>query len=148
VKDVPLAELRTNTVVLARLAKLANIPLITTASVPDGPNGPLMHELQEVAPDATYVPRKGEISAWDYEDFVTDASGDPSPMASQRTVARLTQAGIIPMSTCAVFCEIQRTWRQPDTEQYAELYAAYAPNCRAVMESYKRAQEVAGQPKK
>ena len=70
VKDVPLAELRTNTVVLAKVAKLANIPLITTASVPDGPNGPLMHELQEVAPDATYVPRKGEISAWDNEDFV------------------------------------------------------------------------------
>jgi len=39
--------------------------------VPDGPNGPLMHELQEVAPDATYVPRKGEISAWDNEDFVS-----------------------------------------------------------------------------
>ena len=62
VRDVPLAELRTNTVVLAKVAKLAKIPLITTASVPDGPNGPLMHELQEVAPDATYVPRKGEIA--------------------------------------------------------------------------------------
>ena len=59
VKDVPLAELRTNTVVLAKVAK---IPLITTASVPDGPNGPLMHEIQEMAPDATYVPRKGEIA--------------------------------------------------------------------------------------
>src|ERR1700754_3317995 len=70
VKDVPLAELRANTVVLAKVAKLANIPLITTASVPDGPNGPLMHEIAEVAPDATYVPRKGEISAWDNEDFV------------------------------------------------------------------------------
>src|SRR5262245_39939049 len=183
VKDVPLAELRTNVVVLAKVAKLAKIPLITTASVPDGPNGPLMYELQDVAPDATYVPRKGEISAWDNEDFVrtvkntgrktliiagvwttvgvafpalqaraegytvyfvTDASGDPSPMASQTTVARLVQAGIIPMSTCAVFCELQRTWRRPDAEQYAELYAAYAPNYRAAMESYKRAQDVAG----
>jgi len=74
--------------------------------------------------------------------FVTDASGDPSPMASQTTVARLAQAGIIPMSTNAVFCEIQRTWRRPDAEQYAELYAAYAPNYQAVMESYKRAQDV------
>jgi hypothetical protein len=35
------------------------------------------------------------------------------------------------MSTCAVFCEIQRTWQRPDAEQYAELYAAYAPNYRA-----------------
>src|SRR5262245_52649370 len=70
VKDVPVAELRMNTVILAKLAKLAKMPLITTASVPDGPNGPLMHELAEVAPDATYVPRKGEISAWDNDDFV------------------------------------------------------------------------------
>jgi hypothetical protein len=36
VKDVPLAEMRTNTLVLAKVAKLANIPVITTASVPSG----------------------------------------------------------------------------------------------------------------
>ena len=80
--------------------------------------------------------------------FVTDASGDPSPMASQTTIARLTQAGIVPMSTNAVFCEIQRTWNRPDAAQYAELYAAYAPHYRAVMESYQRAQEAARQPAK
>jgi nicotinamidase-related amidase len=80
--------------------------------------------------------------------FVTDASGDPSPMASQTTIARLSQAGIVPMSTNAVFCELQRTWNRPDAAQYAELYAAYAPNFQAVMESYKKAQDVAVQPKK
>src|SRR5262245_50818124 len=42
VKDVPVAELRTNTLILAKLAKLAKVPLITTASEPNGPNGPLM----------------------------------------------------------------------------------------------------------
>src|ERR1700741_5223407 len=73
VKEVPLAELRANTVILAKVAKLAKIPLITTASVPDGPNGPLMYELQEVAPDATYVPRKGEISAGNNEAFARTA---------------------------------------------------------------------------
>jgi nicotinamidase-related amidase len=46
------------------------IPVITTASVPNGPNGPLMGEIKENAPHASYVPRKGEISAWDNEDFV------------------------------------------------------------------------------
>jgi nicotinamidase-related amidase len=79
--------------------------------------------------------------------FVTDASGDPSPMASLTTIARLSQAGIIPMSTNAVFCEIQRTWRRPDAEQYAELYCAYAPHYQAVMESYQRAQDVARKAK-
>lgn len=70
VKDVLLRDLRANVVVLAKVARLASAPLITTASEPDGPNGPLMPELAEVAPDALYVPRKGEVSAWDNEDFV------------------------------------------------------------------------------
>lgn len=181
VKDVPVSKLRTNTIILAKLAGLANIPLITTASEPNGPNGPLMDELDSMAPYATYVARKGEISAWDNDDFVravkatgrrtlviagvwtsvcvafpalqakaegynvyfvTDASGDPSVMASQTTIARMTQAGVIPMSTNAVFCEVQRTWNRSDAAQYAELYAMYAPNYKAAMESYQRAQQV------
>jgi nicotinamidase-related amidase len=70
VRDIPLAELRANTTMLARLAALLHIPLITSASVPDGPNGPLMPEIHESAPHAVFVPRKGEINAWDNEEFV------------------------------------------------------------------------------
>ena len=70
VKDISIAELRANTTMLARLAALLNIPLITSASVPDGPNGPLMPEIHESAAHAVFVPRKGEINAWDNEDFV------------------------------------------------------------------------------
>ena len=70
VKDVSITDLRTNTVVLAKLATLFNIPVITTASEPNGPNGPLMPELAQAAPNATYVPRKGEVNAWDNPDFV------------------------------------------------------------------------------
>src|SRR5262245_48050471 len=55
---------------LAKLASLLKIPVITTASVPDGPNGPLMPEIHELAPHAVYVPRKGEVNAWDNELFV------------------------------------------------------------------------------
>jgi nicotinamidase-related amidase len=187
VKDISVAELRTNAVVLMKLAKLMKVPLITTASVPDGPNGPLMEEMKQYAPDAIYVPRKGEISAWDNEDFVKtvrktgrrtliiagvwtsvcvtfpalqakaegynvyavmDASGDPSEMVSRITLARLTQAGVIPMSTNMVFCELQRTWNRPDAADFAALYAAYSPNYHAVMESYERAQEVIRREKK
>jgi nicotinamidase-related amidase len=70
VKDVPLQELRTNTAVLAKLATIAGIPVITTASEPGGPNGPLMPEIHEFAPSARYVARRGEVSAWDNPDFV------------------------------------------------------------------------------
>jgi nicotinamidase-related amidase len=186
VKDIDVAELRNNTVILIKAAKLAKVPIITTASVPDGPNGPLMQEIDEYAPDATYVPRKGEISSWDNEDFVRtvrdtgrktlviagvwtsvcvafpalqakedgytvyavmDASGDPSEMASRTTLARLAQAGVIPVTTNVVVGELQRTWNRPDAADFAALYAAYAPNYQAAMESLEKAQEVLKQKK-
>ena len=44
---------------------------------------------------------------------VIDASGDPSEMASRTTLARFTQAGVVPTSANAVLCEIHRTWNRP-----------------------------------
>src|ERR1700739_1803307 len=70
VKDISVMELRANTTALAKLAALLKLPVITTASVPDGPNGPAMPELQEAAPDAHYVARHGEVNRWDTEAFV------------------------------------------------------------------------------
>lgn len=70
VKDIEVAQLRANTTMLAKLASLMKLPLITTASVPDGPNGPLMPEIHESAPHAVHVPRKGEVNAWDNALFV------------------------------------------------------------------------------
>ena len=182
VKDVPLLELRANAVGLARIAELAKVPIIYTASEPGGTNGPVMEELAAAMPSATYVARKGEISAWDNADFVRaveatgrktlviggvwtsvcvafpalqakadgykvyavmDASGDPSVMASNVTVARLAQAGVIPVTTNVVLCEFQRTWNRPDAAQWGALYAELVPNYRAVAESYRKAQDVA-----
>jgi hypothetical protein len=79
---------------------------------------------------------------------VMDASGDPSEMASRMTLARLTQAGVIPVSTNVVICELQRTWNRPDAEEFAVLYAACAPNYQAVIESFRKAQDVLKQEKK
>ena len=70
VRDIGVVELRINTTALAKLTELLKLPLITTTSVPDGPNGPQMPELKEVAPHAHYVPRHGEVNAWDNEAFV------------------------------------------------------------------------------
>jgi nicotinamidase-related amidase len=180
VKDIGIAELRANTTMLAKLATLFKIPVITTASEPNGPNGPLMPEIHQFAPHAVYVPRKGEVNAWDNEDFVktvratgkktlimagvwtsvcvmfpaldakaagfkvyavADASGDPSEMTSRTTLARFTQAGIVPTSTNAVLSEIHRTWNRPEAGDLAKLYALVAPNYGAVIESFQKAQE-------
>ncbi|MGY8662806.1 isochorismatase family protein [Bradyrhizobium sp. UFLA05-109] len=181
VKDVTVAELRANVSALARIATLLKVPVITTASVPDGPNGPVMPEIAELAPHAVYVPRRGEVNAWDNELFVKtvretgkktlimagvwtsvcvmfpaldakaagydvfavmDASGDPSIMASQTTLARFVQADIVPTTTNAVICELHRTWRRPEAAEIADIYTIATPNYRAVMESYQRAKEV------
>jgi isochorismate hydrolase len=139
-----------------------------------------MPEIADAAPHANYVPRTGEVNAWDNEDFVKavretgrktlimagvwtsvcvmfpaldataagfkvyaviDASGDPSELASRTTLARFAQAGVIPTSTNAVICELHRTWNRPEAAALAQLYAMVAPNYRAVMESFQRAQE-------
>jgi nicotinamidase-related amidase len=70
VKDIPVADLRRNVEMIAKLCTLLNIPVITTASEPAGSNGPLMPEIHQYAPHAVYVPRKGEVNAWDNEAFV------------------------------------------------------------------------------
>jgi len=70
VKDISVAELRANTTMLAKLAALVKLPLISTASEPNGPNGPIMPEIQESAPHGVFVPRKGEVNAWDNQLFV------------------------------------------------------------------------------
>ena len=55
VKDISVAELRANVVALTRIATLLNVPIITTASVPDGPNGPVMPEIARLAADGVIV---------------------------------------------------------------------------------------------
>lgn len=65
IKDIGVQQLRTNATSLVRAAKLLSLPVITTASAPNGPNGPLMPEFAAILPEATYVPRNGEVNAWD-----------------------------------------------------------------------------------
>jgi nicotinamidase-related amidase len=70
VKDMDMLELRHNVIALAKASRLAKVPTFTTASVPDGPNGPLIPEIHECNPDAVYIPRTGQINAWDNPKWV------------------------------------------------------------------------------
>lgn len=70
VKDMEMTVLRKHATALAKMATLCKMPVITTASVPQGPNGPLIPEIHESAPHAQYVARTGQINAWDNPDFV------------------------------------------------------------------------------
>ena len=181
VKDMPMPELRNNAAALAKMATLCKIPVITTASVPEGPNGPMIPEIHQNAPHAKYVARKGEINAWDSPDIVAavkatgkktliiagtitsvcmafpsisavhegykvfavvDASGTYSKMAQEITLARVVQAGVVPMDIAAVASELQKTWHRDDAMQWAEIYTKIFPWYQLLIESYGKAQEV------
>ncbi|QFQ89875.1 isochorismatase family protein (plasmid) [Paracoccus kondratievae] len=70
VRDIDPDKFKNNVLALADLAKYFNLPTILTTSFENGPNGPLVPELREIFPDAPYIPRPGQINAWDNEDFV------------------------------------------------------------------------------
>jgi nicotinamidase-related amidase len=182
VADMPMTTLRRHATALASMATLAKIPVITTASVPQGPNGPLIPEIHANAPHAVYVARKGEINAWDNPDFVAavkatgrktliiagtitsvcmafpaisaaydgykvfavvDASGTYSKMAQEITLARVVQAGVVPMDTAAVASELQKTWHREDAGEWAQIYTQIFPPYQLLIESYGKAQQVA-----
>ncbi len=181
VNDMPMTALRRHAGALASIASLADMPVITTASVPQGPNGPLVPEIHENAPHAKYVARRGEINAWHNPEFVkaveetgrktliiagtitsvcmafpaisaiadgykvfvvVDASGTYSKMAQEITLARVVQAGAVPMDTAAVASEIQRTWHRDDAEKWAEIYTRIFPEYQLLIESYQKARAV------
>jgi nicotinamidase-related amidase len=181
VGDMPMPTLRNHAAALAKIATLSKIPVITTASVPQGPNGPLIPEIHLNAPHAKYVARKGEINAWDNPDFVAavkatgrktliiagtitsvcmafpaiaavqdgykvfaviDASGTYSKMAEEITLARVVQAGVVPMDTAAIASELQKTWNRSDAQEWAEVYTKIFPAYALLIESYLKAQDV------
>ncbi len=181
VNDMPMTALRRHAGALASIATLAGIPVITTASVPQGPNGPLIPEIHANAPHAKYVARRGEINAWHSPEFVEavketgrktliiagtitsvcmafpsiaavvagyqvfaviDASGTYSKMAEEITLARMMQAGVVPIDTAAVASELQKTWNRDDAAEWAQAYTGIFPNYQLLIESYTKAQEV------
>jgi nicotinamidase-related amidase len=70
VRDIDPDKFKNNVLALADLAKYFKLPTILTTSFEDGPNGPLVPELKEIFPKAPFIPRPGQINAWDNEDFV------------------------------------------------------------------------------
>jgi nicotinamidase-related amidase len=178
VKDIDLPRLRANVTALAKVSRLGKLPTFTTASVSDGPNGPLIPEIHEHNPDAVYIPRTGQINAWDnpawveaieqtgrktliiagtltsvcmafptlsalaagYKVFnVVDASGNWSSMATEITLARIVQAGAMPIDTIAVLSEIMGTWNRPDAMEYAAIMTSLMPDYQLLIESYNKA---------
>ncbi len=108
VNHTSVRELRNNVAALATAATLAGVPVIATASVPEGANGPLIPEVFDNAPHAVYVQRYGQINAWDVEGFRSAVAA-----TGRRT---LLIAGIM-TSICVI---------EPALSALAEGYDVYA----------------------
>ena len=70
VRDFDPDKFKNNVLALGALAQYFKLPTILTTSFENGPNGPLVPELKDMFPDAPFIPRPGQINAWDNEDFV------------------------------------------------------------------------------
>ena len=81
---------------------------------------------------------------WTYSlDMIWEGISDCySKMAQEITLARVVQAGVVPMDTAAVASELQRTWNRPDAAEWAEVYTKVFPAYQLLIESYSKAQDV------
>ena len=73
VRSAPLDEIKINTVVLAKAARVLNMPVILTSSMEEHVQGPLMPELQVILPEAfaARIKRVGVVDAMDDENFAS-----------------------------------------------------------------------------
>ncbi len=99
--------LKSNIEGLCKTAKAINLPAVITASLPEGPNGPVIPEITNILGE-DIIEREGQINAWDSKAF-TDAI---------RTTGRkkIIMAGIV-TDVCLLF---------PALSAVAEGYDVYA----------------------
>ncbi|WP_246327117.1 isochorismatase family protein [Burkholderia guangdongensis] len=64
VRDIDIGQLKHNVVALAKAAKTLGIPIVVTATVPDGMWGPIIPELTDALADVPVIARTS-INAWD-----------------------------------------------------------------------------------
>lgn len=70
VQDFSPDDFKNNVLALADIGKFFDLPTILTTSFDEGPNGPIVPEIEELFPDAPFIHRPGQINAWDNDDFV------------------------------------------------------------------------------
>ncbi|HWX01829.1 isochorismatase family protein [Collimonas sp.] len=93
VRDMPVAELKHNVVALAKAAQALGVPVIMTATMPDGMWGPTIPELRAALPGVPVISRK-VVNAWQ----------DPQVQAAIRKTGRkqILIAGVS-LEVCATF---------------------------------------------
>ncbi|OUS12624.1 hydrolase [Rhodospirillales bacterium 47_12_T64] len=106
-RDLPPETLRKNINGLVKMAKTAGMPTVVTASMPEGPNGPVLSDITATLGNQI-INRAGEINAWDAPEFkgAIEATGRK----------KIIMAGIV-TDVCLLF---------PALSAVAEGYDVYA----------------------
>lgn len=75
---------------------------------------------------------------------VPDASGTYSKMTEEVSLARMVQAGCVPIDTAGVLAELQHTWHRLQEEQlkWAKVWSRIFVNYGLLLESYAKHQHV------
>ncbi|WP_412024317.1 isochorismatase family protein [Burkholderia cepacia] len=93
VRDIDVGQLRHNVVALAKVAKTLGIPVIVTATMPDGMWGPTIPELKAALPGVPVISRTS-INAWD----------DPNVRAAiEKTGRKQVVVAGVSLEVCATF---------------------------------------------
>jgi nicotinamidase-related amidase len=96
IKNLPLDQVKRNTLALAKTAEILNIPVILTSSQENQVQGSLLPQLEEILPDAfaKRIQRAGTVNAWNDHNFQT------AVVATERK--NLIMAGVT-TDVCLVF---------------------------------------------
>lgn len=121
VRDFGAAEFKNNVLALAGAAKFFNLPTVLTTSFENGPNGPILPELKALFPDAPFIPRPGQINAWDNADFVNAVA------ATGRK--QLVIAGIV-TDVCVAFCALSALEAGYDVFVVTDASGTFDEACR------------------
>lgn len=155
-----------NVQILAKSAKLFQLPVLISTVAQNSFSGPFMPEVTDLFPQINIVDRTS-INSWvdpnfrqaiaalgrkklilaglwteacvmfptldllkeGYEVYIpTDACGDVSTEAHERAVARLVQAGAVPVTSLQVTFELQQDWARSATyDGVMEILKAHTP---------------------
>ena len=111
VRDITVAELKHNVVGLAKAAKILGMPIIASTA----------------AKDVLWGPAYSALAAGYKSYVVVDASGVLSATNRQVGIARIQQAGVIPVDYFSIVCEIMATNADPlANDVYAALDLDFA----------------------
>lgn len=71
VRSIPFEEMKRNTLMLAKVARIYRLPVVLTSSMEDYAQGPLLGELAEILPEAfaARIKRTGIVNAMDDDRF-------------------------------------------------------------------------------